>query len=134
MRKRLAEFTLRVAVAGPRGEVSADFLRLLDEAAEIGALRLHDQLPVDSPQTASAIMRWHARMRIGIACQRAGARHLLARLNTVCRRGVDEDAAAATAARASFGPDGPDGACDAYRTMHYADFAAGAWREVPTSA
>lgn len=135
VRRRLAEFRLRACAAGPRGEVSPDFRQLIKDAAAIGATRLSDRLPVGNPQAAAAVLRWHANCRIGMAIQKASARHLLDRIAMVRRGGRTEDGADDAATATTFGSGGPGAAVDAYRTAHYADHTgATPWRDVGVDA
>lgn len=131
VRRRLAEFRLRGCVAGPRGEISADFRKVIKEAAALGAVRLRDRLPVENPRMAEAVLRWHANCRIGMAIQKASARHLLDRIAMVRRGGRADDGANDAATSATFGSEGPDAAVDAHRTVHYADHTgATPWRDI----
>ena len=85
------------------------------------------QIPVASDQTARAVMQWYAECCIGMAIQKASARHLIDRIATLRRRGLGDD----NATRTTFGPDGPAEAADAYRTSRYGSYnGATPWRDI----
>ena len=130
VRRRMEDFKLSVPVAGPRGEMSADFRDIIRVAAQLGATRLRDEMPVYTEKTAVAILRWHANCRIGMAIQIASARHLLDRISIV-RHGHVGGSVDRAAERATFGPGGPSSTVDGYHTAHYANFIGDTpWRDI----
>lgn len=120
VRRRLDEFKLLGLVAGPRGELSSDFVSAVTQIAAIGAMRIGNQVPVASGTQVSTILRWHALCRLGKAAQRASAQHLLDRLGYATRGGAQRDAYD-TATAATFGPDGPAAVTDSWRDTFYGD-------------
>ena len=110
-------------VAGPRGEISKDFVHLLRQAAKIGAIRVGQDVPVSADTTAEAILRWHAMCRIGLVAQRASARHIIDRLAYAMPGGAYHERTDA-AREATFGTGDPSDIVDNYRLARYADGGA----------
>jgi hypothetical protein len=130
VRKRLDDFRLVGLVAGPRGEMSLGFERFIEEAAEIGAGRLGDDMAVSAEGgvTAAKILAWHAKCRIGLTAQRASAQHIIERIAYAMVGGATRaDAHTDDAQFTTFGQEGPNAATDGYRDTFFSSATSTPW-------
>ena len=82
--ERLGEFGVtRALVAGPRGEVSTDFTRLVKNAADVGAERKWRRMGARSQSEARAVLLNRYRRMAGITIVKAAARLMRESLETV---------------------------------------------------